>query len=251
MKKLYKLLVILIFLCCCSILFACGSSNSSQNNANHGNEASDCPADYLRIYDYNSYEEIKCAFSLLTKENITLKKEQDVFGETYKKFLSYYTGKKFMIFPNIDGKQLPFRNKEGYQNISLLPKEHAGMPWVWYYVTYDHELIIVNMLYTSFLKNQKLTSNMTALEMIDEIQPDEVIGPDNYINYPQRYKSVYEKEITLSDRTVMALVYEFVNDDGIWVSFVYDGTFVRMRAVPDVLTDDFFTRLSFKSYKKS
>jgi hypothetical protein len=84
----------------------------------------------------------------------------------------------------------------------------------------------------------------TASEIIAELAPNY----PNVDNLGEHYGNIYNKDITLADRTVTALVYEKKDDTRITVRFFYDGLSVTVTGEPEYLNGEWFSALSFGGF---
>ncbi len=81
----------------------------------------------------------------------------------------------------------------------------------------------------------------TVSEIIKELSPN----APNLDNLGNQHNNIYEQEITLADRDVMALIYEYKNDSRNSTIFVYDDVIVEVRSNPNEWTKQLFSDLSF------
>ncbi|MBR4305341.1 MAG: hypothetical protein IKT78_00670, partial [Ruminiclostridium sp.] len=114
--------------------------------------------------------------------------------------------------------------------------------------TDDSKRITVKICYLSVLENEDVNNAKSSLDIINIIAP-EAPKPDNYENY-ENYKSIYEKEITLADKTtVSALISEVKDDRRIYVKMLKDGMLISFHANKELLTDEFFSSFDVVSAK--
>ena len=146
--------------------------------------------------------------------------------------------------PNLDGKMIELRNKEGFTNISLYASEAYGLPCIFYHPsvsTGENYYIKITYLPDEIASQ----NNKVASEIIKELSPN----APNLDNLGNQHNNIYEQEITLADREVTALVYEYKNDSRNSTIFVYDDLLVEVRGNPDVWSALWFSNLSFVSFQ--
>ena len=84
-----------------------------------------------------------------------------------------------------------------------------------------------------------------ASEVIKALSPNS----PNVNNKGKQHKDIYNKEITLADRNVTALVYEYKEDTRNTTFFVYGDLLVQISSDSDVWTDEWFASLSFQNIR--
>ena len=238
MKNLIKL--ISLCLCIVSVLCSCNTSSDATDTYVINNTS---PPDDRFIYKFNNYEEIKLAFTSGTEQNALLKKEQEKYGETYQKYLSYYTDKDFLLIPKHNGEVIPLIDDEGYSKVCLHTSDSYGQPWIWNYIKAGDETVFINMLYTDFMNDDHITEDLTGLQIVKMIGP-RMPTPQNYKG--SSWSNVCEKKIKLADRTVTALVYTDAEYGRNVVHFMYGKTYIKITGMPSALTKQFFEKLSFE-----
>lgn len=131
------------------------------------------------------------------------------------------------------------------QPLALL--EEGGMIWhssntfnlpeIWFR---NSDALIIRV---SYLQEEWVEEGETGLSMIKKLNPS-MPTPSNY-RTKDGYKKVYEKNLTLSDRTVKALIYEHEADTREDVWMVYDDMLVRFRVDLDAYNEEWFGSFGF------
>ena len=198
------------------------------------------PGLYQMTFYFDSYDEmIKdfCKYDI-SKSSYTVQNLIPKLGEPYSVFVERVKTEKSFPRPMRDGKEIAYRNKEGFSNITFLVSELYGLPWVSYYPKVaTGENFYIKMTY---LPSGIEAAN--ASEAIRALSP----GSPNIDNLGSRHKSIYNKQIKLRDREVTALVIEYNDDTRDSTVFLYDGLIVEVRHDPDVWSDEWFSGLSFE-----
>lgn len=199
------------------------------------------PADQ-NTYSFDSYESLSEA---LTAKNsatyIQLREEQADFGNVYTRTLSSFASQSISVaIPQMDGKNLTLRGKEGYANISLLTCELYQLPWLWYHCVVGGDDLDVKIAYPSVLHNEALDHAKSYPDALALIAPD-APSPENYEQYAS-YQTIYEKELCLADgRTVSAMISELKESDKVYVMFCQDGMLISLQANQELFTDAFWS----------
>lgn len=120
---------------------------------------------------------------------------------------------------------------------------YGGEPEIWFdYLVNNQGIIVIrqhlNEETTAFAKNN------SCFEILKKLNPD---IPSTIAKYRRKIKAkkLYEKEVSLYDRTISGLVREDKDDERIRIHFVYDDIFVTIWGVPDILTEQWLQDLSF------
>ena len=252
MKKVYRLFIVACILVCMLILNSCQSvkdvnslkpNDTTQNTdesvmleLNAGVSAEANPSG-RRYYNFSSLESLQNTFVYTNTTNI-IQLEKGAYGETYEQFVNYLIAKDALKIPCSNGD--PMLKGESITSISLWISEWMGLPWIWY----SYETIYVKISYPR-VYHENLTDTMTTSQCIKTIYPT-TPNIDNKEEFPH-YKAIYEQEIQLSDRKVMALVYEFPDDPRLKVNFMYDDVLVNVCGTPERLTEYFWSTFSLEN----
>ena len=247
-----KTIIIVLTICIIfTSLVACNSSNLNNNeqlqgNASLPNVTIDSPPAY-RSYTFNSYQEIEKA---LTHKNSTLREEQKEYGAIYQNMLSEFKSSDIeLVVPTTNGKTIPFQNKEGFANITLLTSELYNLPWLWYHCVIEDQNVDITISYLQSIQNFKTYSNTTYTDVLKSIAPD-APSPENYNEY-EAYKNIYEKKIVLKDDvTVTAMISELSYGSNVYVMFHHDGMLISIYGDNSLFTDAFWQTFSLEPYKR-
>jgi len=186
-----------------------------------------------------------------SKTHITEAEEiNGIFGNMRNKLLSENT----VMVPYYRGEEIPYGNLEGSTNIAVFASENHRKPHILYNGQFDCGGI--NFFIQYYDKNLLDEANQKGASwLISQINPDAV----NIYNYEKifakteyKYVTVYEKEIRLSDRDVLAMVHDVTIDENLRILsiyFVYDDILVRavtnIEAAEAVLPDITFREVYF------
>lgn len=223
----------------CSCLCACGDSGASTMTSGDVT-----PPDYIYPFCYDSPSLLKEAMSSDGELYDELSRKGagseiiDGFGTFIEKYKS-----QGMIVPFMNGKEIEFRDEEGYSNISVFPSEAYGLPWVIFYPsvpTGENFYIKLTCLPDSIVKTQ---NSPTASEAIKIISPDS----PNINNVGEQHERIYDRVTELEDRKVTAMVVEYKTDKMNSIFFVYGEMLVEVRCDPAVWDAKWFSCLSFES----
>ena len=251
MKKIFVFVIILCIFC--STLESCSTSNSidikQSLESEKGNEMKpsvviETPPD-RQSYSFESYQDV---IKALTKKDSNkfseLRKEQTNYGTVYKETLSKFESEEMKIaIPQFNGIPIPLRDKDGYDNISLMTCELYNLPWLWYHCVVENRNLDIKISYLNAIENTELQSAKSYYEVLHLIAPN-APSPDNYDQYTS-YKSIYQKEVILKNGVVVtAMMSELKNDSKIYVMFYYDNMLISLYADSGVLTETFFKSFS-------
>ena len=198
------------------------------------------PGLYQTTFYFDSYDEmIKdfCKYDVL-KSSYTIQDLIPKLGEPYSVFVERVKADKSFPRPMLGGKEMTYRNKEGFSNITFFVSELYGLPWVWYFPS-------VSTGENFYIKMTYLPSGIEAAnasEAIRALSP----GSPNIDNLGSRHKSIYNKQIKLRDREVTALVIEYNDDSRNSTIFLYGDLIVEVRHNTSVWSDEWFSGLSFE-----
>ena len=93
------------------------------------------PGLYQTTFYFDSYDEmIKdfCKYDVL-KSSYTIQDLIPKLGEPYSVIVERVKADRSFPRPMLDGKEMTYRNKEGFSNITFFVRELYGLPWVWYF----------------------------------------------------------------------------------------------------------------------
>ena len=198
------------------------------------------PGLYQTTFYFDTYDEmIKdfCKYDVL-KSSYTIQGLLPKLGEPYSVFVERVKADKSFPRPMLGGKEMTYRNKEGFSNITFFVSELYDLPWVWYFPS-------VSTGENFYIKMTYLPSGIEAAnasEAIRALSP----GSPNIDNLGSRHKSIYNKQIKLRDREVTALVIEYNDDSRNSTIFLYGDLIVEVRHSPAVWSDEWFSGLSFE-----
>ena len=198
------------------------------------------PGLYQTTFHFDSYDEMIKDFRKydISKSSYTIQDLIPKLGEPYSVFVERVKADKSFPRPMLGGKEMTYRNKEGFSNITFFVSELYDLPWVWYFPS-------VSTGENFYIKMTYLPSGIEAAnasEAIRALSP----GSPNIDNLGSRHKSIYNKQIKLRDREVTALVIEYNDDPRDSTIFLYGGLIVEVRHNPAVWSDEWFSGLSFE-----
>lgn len=197
-------------------------------------------------YSFETYQSLKQALTVKSSADYSgIREKQADCGRVYERTLTEYeSGEIKVAIPQIDGRDLPLRNREGLSNITLMTDELYNLPWVWYHCLAGERDLQIQVAYPSVLGNAAVDSAKSYYEVLKLIT-DKAPGPDNYGDY-EDYSRIYEQDITLRDgSTVIAMVSELKNSTKKYVMYYQDGMMVILYADTGLLTDEFFGAFGF------
>ncbi len=204
------------------------------------------PPQHIYPLEYDSYDElissVKNDFQSDFYSDYIGNENSDIC-DTFARFISTLRQNGIPVPCGADGR-LPLRDQDGYSNISLFITELYSLPWIWYHpaVPTDENVFVQVTPIPDSISND--LSNGSASELIRMIAPG-AANIDNY-EHMETYSRIYESELSLKDRTVSALKYEYKNDARDATIFLYDGLIVIVRATPSVWDAQWFSQLSFE-----
>ena len=196
-------------------------------------------------YCYESYDAVHEALTNpFSPQYMQLRLEQENCGELYRQTLAdFASGEIKVAIPQINGENIPLRNREGFSNIAWFTSELYNLPWLWYQCLVNEQNVTVSIAYPSVLDRTELDSATSYYQVLKMISPNSP-SPDNYKKNAS-YKSIYEKDITLGNgETVTAMISELKNDPRIYVCLYLDGMLVKLQGDEALLTEDFLRMFS-------
>jgi len=251
MKRIF---VFIIMLCIfCTALESCNFSNSiiekQPSESEKGGEMNpsvviETPPDHYS-YSFESYQDvIKALTQKSSSEFSALRKEQANYGTVYKKTLSKFESEEIKIaVPQFNGIPISLRNKDGFDNISLMTCELYNLPWLWYHCVVENRNLEIKISYLNVLENTEIHSAKSYYDVLRLIAPD-APSPDNYERYAS-YKSIYEEKVILENGvTVTAMISELKNDSKVYVMFYYDNMLISLYADSELFTETFYKSFS-------
>jgi hypothetical protein len=214
------------------------------SSSQHGDAS---PGLYQTTFHFNSYNEMIHAFQKrdLNPGNYTIRELKKLLDEPYTRFVNQVTKDRSFPHPMLNGEPITYRNAEGFYNIAFSVNELYDLPWIWYYPyvsTGENFYIKMTYLPNDVVQDPETTP---ASEVIKALSPNS----PNVNNKGKQHKDIYNKEITLADRNVTALVYEYKEDTRNTTFFVYGDLLVQISSDSDVWTDEWFASLSFQNIR--
>ena len=268
MKKAIYLCMATMVLAGCFVACSSGSiDNPQQNGISDGAYAADFPYSTFRYksneefyqgfrdFDIDVLHEIKeienkhmgdtSAITRITEDE----RSNGIFGSMRNKLLKEETA----MIPYYMDKEIPYRNMEGFSNITLFVTEAFRKPCIWYHGVFSRSNIrFVVMYYDRDLLDE--ANEKGASWLIAQISYSG-LNIDNYEQYNEESKikdrTVYQKEIQLGDRVVISMVIDNSSnepdlDSGVY--FVYDDILVslwgQLEALESILPDITFCEVS-------
>ena len=241
MKRILSILFVLLL--CLSTFAGCGDSSDL-----HGNpmDIDGTPDLANATFSFNTYDEMLSAFLTYdtNKSSYTIQDYKFMLGEAYTSFLEKIEANRSVPQPMLDNKSITYRNKEGFSNITFFVNELYGLPWIWYFPTVSTgENFYIAITYLPDGERQR---NMAASEVIKELSPNSA----NIDNLGNQHESICNRQISLGDREVTALIIEYKEDTRDSFFFVYEDLLVMVRCNSDVWSDQWFSTLSFDTISK-
>ena len=205
------------------------------------------PDDYVYLYD--SYTDIKCELSISSSDEYKLLRSEDTkYGVYYAKTLERFgNGDDVLYVPEINGELIALRDAEGYSSVSLMTCELYNLPWIWYHCTLGDESVDIKISYPGALESAEIEMAETYLDILKLIAPN-APSPSNYQRY-KSYKSIYEKDIALSNgQVVTVMVSEMHDTSKIYVMLLINNTLVSVYGEAQLLSDEFWGSFDLAEY---
>ena len=240
MRKFFSFSVLLALCLCLSALAGCHTPTSPNNEASHENAVPD-PANMT--FHFDSYDDMIWTLAqrgFLTG-NTAIQSLKDTLGDPYTRFIDRVSTDKAFPHPTLNGEPIPYRNQEGFSNITFFADELYGLPWVWYFPevsTGENFYIAVTYLPDDLTTTSESQTASEVIRVLSHESP-------NLHNLGDQHKSIRNREIPLRDRTVTALVVEYKDDTRSSILFVYDDLLVLVRCNPTVWSEAWFASLGF------
>ena len=241
MKRILSMIFAIIL--CLSIFTGCKDSSDSHGNSS---DISATPDLANTSFHFNTYNEMLSAFLTYdaNKSSYNIQDYKLTLGEAYTSFLERIEADKSIPQPMLNNKPITYRNKEGFSNITFFVNELYGLPWIWYFPTVSTgENFYIAITYLPDGERQR---NMAASEVIKELSPNSA----NIDNLGNQHESICNRQISLGDREVTALIIEYKEDTRDSIFFVYEDLLVMVRCNSDVWSDQWFSTLSFDTISK-
>ena len=205
------------------------------------------PPNNVVQYSIQSYETLQTVFDRDSKNIV--QDEKDEYGDLHKSFVDHLTENGSYVVPMLHGEKMELESREGYSKITLFTRENYGWSWLLFRCTPDDTNIVIRVSCPSCGGVNGIENGMTHSEVIRTIKPT-APNVDNYMElYSDTFSDISEISLSLADCTVSALCYEMVDEDRIRVEFMYRGMFVRVDALPDILTPEFWSAFSLGSIR--
>ncbi len=247
MKKIsvfiWMLIAILVF-------GGCENSKNKDRLPNGNSSFEDVKSSQTTSFNFSTYQDCCKA---LTDEQFemyqTIRDEIDEYGELYSQTLEAFSDNSIpLCVPIIGGKAMTLRNAEGLPNITLFSKEQYNLPWIWYHCVHDDAYIRIGISYPKATNNTGLSDAKTALELIKLIAPNHAMTPDNYKDYEDSWKDVYEKKFIIDGQETTCLVGE-ESDGRNYILFLWNDVLVSIDNRNNVADDAFLEAFSLSEYK--
>lgn len=160
-----------------------------------------------------------------------------IFGNLRNQLLREET----LLVPYYQNREIPYLNKEGASNITLFESQACRKPWILFRSKIGDEHIFLQTMY--YDRNLLEAANEKGASwLLSQLKPEGT----NVYNYEERYPpesnvTVYEKELQLGDRDVLAMIIDNSLDEeypGLSIYFVYDDILVgAWRGTPEFMLD--------------
>ncbi len=229
--------------------FACrlGSDNAAAilRSASAGSSGAQATSPVLTPVELNSYSALQFTVSPINEAKllyIDFSKANEEQSGNLRYFLKTVRSKNNAV-PYFNGEKMKLSEEKGYSSITLFASDLYGLPGIYYHPESYRSVSYIQVTYLPERIMEK-SGTATASEIIAELAPNY----PNVDNLGERYSNIYNKDITLADRTVTALVYEKKDDTRITVRFFYDGLSVTVTGEPGYLNGEWFSALSFGGF---
>ena len=239
---------VLMILVACFAFCAC-NANNFDGYKNEGMAVDQRPSNISSI-EFSSLKELQNALdpqnetklcSYFLKQGATIEQTENL------KNMAKTIRMRNNIVPYINGTAIEFRNEEGYGNITMFASEKYELPCIFYHPKVssgDNLYIKVTCIPDEYFQDYEFTSAADLIKIMSPNYPN-IGNPGNYCN------SVYNATVKLSDRNVIALVYEYTASKRNSTFFVYDNLLIEVRNDPEIWNSEWFSSLSFGSFEKS
>lgn len=197
-----------------------------------GTKPSDIPDPESATFNFESAED--CLALFLNENHPDHAAVQALKASSRGGFVEQIEGIRALPKPYLDDIPMPYRNQEGFSNVTFMTSEAYDMPWIWYHCVVNGESVTVKLTYPECAGGE-IKSPQTCAELLESIAPD-AVNVDNYKKYPN-YKNVYEKTITVTSRDTSALFYELSDSEDITVMFCYNDVLVSLSGKASVMSE--------------
>ena len=249
MKKIFCLFSIFTLLLCS----AC-SSQASRHDSQSIEELSLSSSlsqiyagtPFMNEFDYDSVNDLIKGMSNDFKKEF-LQEYEDFYGEAkgvvFKEFIAKSkNGSTPLYIPYYQGKEIEFRNKEGFSNIAVFPSELYGQPWIWFFPEYEKtDIFSIAIMYLDD-DIKAIANEKGAPWLMEQMNPNG--KGDNIKPYPL-YDDISTREIAVKGKTSQVLIGQYKDDTRINIWIVCDDVLARIIANPEVAYD-WVKELSFE-----
>ena len=256
MKKTFVLVIMLCIFCTasesCSISKPVDKKQSLESEKGSEMNPSvviETPPD-RHSYSFASYQDVINALTQKGSDSFSaLRKEQANYGTVYEKTLSKFESEEMKIaVPQYKGMPISLRDRDGYDNISLMTCELYQLPWLWYHCVVENRNLDIKISYLNVIESTEIQSAESYYAVLRLIAPN-APSPDNYDRYAS-YKSIYEEKVTLQNGVVVtAMISELKNDSKMYVMFYYDNMLITLYADSGLFTETFFRSFGVVPYQ--
>lgn len=213
----------------------------------HGNSHEpESPPAYLQPLNYDSYDKLKEAVNGGFNDGFyksEIGAQYPKIAEAFERFITSLRQDGVPV-PLFGGERIKLKSQADYPTISLFISSAYDLPWIWYYPfveTGENFFIRIAVIPETVSDELRNGSPSDLIRSLSPLSPN----TDNYKDIPE-IKRVYEREVSLRDRKVVSLIYEYENDPRENTVFIYDGMLVTVRADTDIRNEQWFSRLSFE-----
>jgi len=164
-------------------------------------------------------------------------------GDILKGFIeNLKNGSTPLYIPYYQGKEIEFRNKEGFSNIAVFPSELYGQPWIWFFPEYEKtDIFSIAIMYLDD-DIKAIANEKGAPWLMEQMNPNG--KGDNIKPYPL-YDDISTREIAVKGKTSQVLIGQYKDDTRINIWIVCDDVLARIIANPEVAYD-WVKELSFE-----
>ena len=180
------------------------------------------PDDIICPYEFDTYDELKDAFSKGNSKSI-IQSEKSFWGIEFKRFVETITENNLLKLPKVCGELLPLRDNDSLPKIDVFKMELYELPWIWFHGEIDGKTVRVKIAYPTYVE---VDEQMDASQILQLIY-SEALNVHNY-QESEYYENVYLEEIQLKDRTVSAVVFDYADRKGDSFCFYYDGFWISI-----------------------
>lgn len=242
---------LLLFLCACS---QDAASESSPGASDSPEILDSSPCDTTgAVYpvQYASVDELLKGLADGYSEEFLNSVEQSEGADNrgnFRGFIEYVREEGAVYVPYFDDMSIALERDGSYSIISVSPVDMYGQPCIFFSLPRTGKI--------SFIKTVCLGAALSD-EIIAESNEKGVtwlidqLDPSAKENFAANIESLYEEEITLKDRTLLAQFEQFKGDERIRISFVFDDMLISVWGLPEALGAEWLARLDFKPVELS